>query len=1329
MGYEYQQRESGSGGQRGVCIFNDAQQCDAWAFLTGKCGQSFSFCAQQGYDVRTVNDGQNAFSPEYAVCISKYDRHSVGAMTELFSLSEKIQGAGCASEPEGLDDSLISQEGEQPYEREVTAQPLSLPSSFDWRNYAGGNWDTPVKNQSMCGSCWAFGAVSIVEASYNIAYRNPNLDLDLSEQYLVSDCLPGHTCCGGDSSQALYYIRNNGVPDENCMPYVDGDRDGCACWQHACSSVCTYNSSNSCSDRICSDRCADYANRLKYIDAYGRVPNSPSTIKQALVDKGPLAASMGMSDDDIGGYWDGNIYRCTNDLKTTHVVAIVGYNDAGGYWIVKNSWGVSWHTQGGYFHVGYGECAIENYVHYAEVALPVPPAPGLQSPPDRAAYRTNRLTFSWNTVSDGASYEFEIDDDRGFRSPEYHATVATTTLTAPSLPDSTYYWRVRALNLDAEPGPWSAAWQVTIDTAPPDTPRLNVPRDRTNVTSTTPRFTWAAVRGADRYHLQVSTTPNFSSLKVNDATLTRPNHTVPAATPLTYGTYYWRVRAHDVADNWSGWSVGNTFTITLLKTPKNGDFTKDTTPTFRWAGVRGAARYWLQVSTTSNFSTLLVNENDLTRGAFTPAGALPFGPLYWRVQVDMGGGYTDEWTPAWTFTVTPSVPVKPALQSPANRTITHATPDALTWQPLDDGATYRYQVQIDDQANFRSPLQDVTLDSNVTTYIPAPLSENGRVFWRVRAINEYGMAGQWSATWWFRLDAPPRPTLIAPANRSTTASSGPTFEWAVVPDAAEYQIQISRDRKFGTVDQAAAVTNATYPSGALPDGIYFWRVRGVHNAGIAGQWSAVWQITVDSDGPDAPVLSVPKQGSATPDTTPRLAWKASRGAVEYRVQVDVSPSFNTGALQTWDGLTRPVHVVLDGDALSYRVYHWRVRARDERNVWGAWSQTGTFTVTVHKSPQDGSATINDRPTFRWAAVSGAQYRVQIDNDSAFSNPRLVDQSIATNSYQPPAGLLSYGTFYWRVSIDGGASWMPAWSVTITPTPPARVKLSTPVNRTLTNDSTPTLMWKAALRGEVYQVQIDDDRKFGSPAQDVTLGAGTLIYTANTLPDGIYYWRVRALNTLGAPGPWSAIWRLDVDTIAPETPALVAPEHGARVTNAKLKLEWAPIGDAARYEVQIDPVPSFPLPPIDAARRTTYRLPTTLAQNVYHWRVRAVDMAGNASAWSAVRSFSLVAGNTALTEPTSVPTETPLPTLELAETPLPTGTPLPTEPPTATPLPTELPTDTPAPTVAPTSIPLPTATLVPTVAPTELPEQIIEPPGETRPTEDVTSEVMPPNAAQ
>lgn len=69
------------------------------------------------------------------------------------------------------------------------APQVQLPDSFDWRNVNGHNWMTPVKDQLACGSCWAFAIVGAFEPNIKITFSAPDLDLDLSEQDLVScDC-------------------------------------------------------------------------------------------------------------------------------------------------------------------------------------------------------------------------------------------------------------------------------------------------------------------------------------------------------------------------------------------------------------------------------------------------------------------------------------------------------------------------------------------------------------------------------------------------------------------------------------------------------------------------------------------------------------------------------------------------------------------------------------------------------------------------------------------------------------------------------------------------------------------------------------------------------------------------------------------------------------------------------------------------------------------------------------------------------------------------------------------------------------------------------------
>ncbi len=338
LGYEHRVVDS-DGGERGLCIFPDGTSCDAWTFLRGTCRPDLSFCARLGLGLTVRNDGRDPFSSEYAVCVDP-DGRDAGSVTELMDLG------GIAALGDGPVSSDLHDEPPVP----PIHRSLRYPLTFDWRDHGGADWMTPVKNQGGCGSCWAFGSIGTMEAMHNIASGNPDLDLDLSEEYLVSSCYANLSCCGGWYT-VMDFLRDSGVPDETCMPYVSGSNcpctPGCPNCEHP----------SHCSNSACSDRCDDWEYRLARIDTVSRVYDA-SPARYYISEEGPLAVSMGVG-SECGGYWDGDIYRCEDGDCQNHSVVLVGYDTPGGYWIVKNSWGTGF-GEGGYFKLGYGECGVTN---------------------------------------------------------------------------------------------------------------------------------------------------------------------------------------------------------------------------------------------------------------------------------------------------------------------------------------------------------------------------------------------------------------------------------------------------------------------------------------------------------------------------------------------------------------------------------------------------------------------------------------------------------------------------------------------------------------------------------------------------------------------------------------------------------------------------------------------------------------------------------------------------------------------------------------------------------------------------------------------------------
>jgi C1A family cysteine protease len=208
---------------------------------------------------------------------------------------------------------------------------ITLPTRFDWRD---SGYVTPVKDQGDCGSCWDFCAVGALEAMVRIYGE---VEMDLSEQQVLSCKTYGTGCDGANPELAYQLFQYPGAAKEECMPYQADDMVPCT--QSSCE-------------------------KWAKISTYTTVANIVNTIKNAIYTQGPVSSLFAVC-DTFYDYHDGCYnYPC---FTPNHCVLIVGWDDTlcngQGAWIVKNSWGTGW-GMNGFFYVKWGVSMIGSGAMY-----------------------------------------------------------------------------------------------------------------------------------------------------------------------------------------------------------------------------------------------------------------------------------------------------------------------------------------------------------------------------------------------------------------------------------------------------------------------------------------------------------------------------------------------------------------------------------------------------------------------------------------------------------------------------------------------------------------------------------------------------------------------------------------------------------------------------------------------------------------------------------------------------------------------------------------------------------------------------------------------------
>jgi cathepsin B len=267
----------------------------------------------------------------------------------------------------------------------TAAKPLlkdtPIPESFDLREAQPqcASISGHVRDQSNCGSCWAFGSTEALNDRHCIATGDAKTLLspeDTAACCRGAKCAFSMGCNGGQPSGAWSWFASAGVSSGGDYENVD---DGSSCKPYSLHS-CAHHSDPSPGQPPCEDlptyetpKCTNTCSDSNYGGQYSTdkiMAKSHYSVKgienmqRELMEKGTLSVALQVY-EDFEAYTGGVYQHTTGKYLGGHAVKMIGWGVDNGtpYWLCVNSWNYGWGEQG-LFRIlrGSNECGIEGSV-------------------------------------------------------------------------------------------------------------------------------------------------------------------------------------------------------------------------------------------------------------------------------------------------------------------------------------------------------------------------------------------------------------------------------------------------------------------------------------------------------------------------------------------------------------------------------------------------------------------------------------------------------------------------------------------------------------------------------------------------------------------------------------------------------------------------------------------------------------------------------------------------------------------------------------------------------------------------------------------------------
>ncbi|WP_461472475.1 Ig-like domain-containing protein [Microbacterium sp. HJ5] len=552
------------------------------------------------------------------------------------------------------------------------------------------------------------------------------------------------------------------------------------------------------------------------------------------------------------------------------------------------------------------------------------------------------------------------------------------------------------------------------------------------------------------------------------------------------------------------------------------------------------------------------------------------------------------------FTVDATAPAPPVILSPADGALLNdPTP------PISGTAEPNSTVEVFvDGASLGTTGADGTGNWSLTPAAPLANGPHTAVATATDAVgNESLPSGEVD----FVIDAtaPPAPTVVEPADGSTTTDTTPVISGTAEPNSTVTVI----------IDGVSIGTTPAGPTGdwtfstttPLTEGEHTVTATATDEAGNTGPESAGNTFTVDSLAPAAPVISAPADGSSTNDTTPDITGTAEpNSTVTVRIDGAVVGETDADGLGNW--IFTPAIPLAPGAHTAV------ANATDEAGNTSPDSNTVAFTVDttapvapIITAPVDGSSVNDPTPDIEGTAEANSTVTVRIDGAAVGQAP--VDGG--GNWIFTPTVPLADGPHSVVATATDAAGNTSGDSNTVdftvdTVTPVAPV-ITAPADGSSTNDTTPDIVGTAE-PGSTVEVFIDGSPVGTTPA-DPTTGAWTLELTT-PLTEGLHSAVATATDTAGNTSGDSNTVTFTIDKTDPIPPVITTPVDGT-ITNDSTP-EIAGFAEPnTTVTVIVDGI-TLGTAPVNGAGAWTFTPLAPLDEGPHSATATATDAAGNVS---------------------------------------------------------------------------------------------------------------------